>query len=127
MHDSMTAAKWAGNMPPSGIASYSSIASLYANNLDATFYTNHSFCYFVLGNQAARINGSMVARNENIVYGTPTIEMNYDARLLGGSTGAAGTMLPSTVAPLEVIQWRRLDEDPLYNMEAPGGAGVVTP
>ena len=119
MQDSMTVAKWEGNMPAAGIASYSSIGSLYANNLDATFYTNHSFCYFVVGGSPARINGSMVARNENIVYGTPRIEMNYDVRLLGGSTGAAGTMLPTTTAPLEVIQWRRLDEDPLRNMEDP--------
>ncbi|MDF1837640.1 MAG: hypothetical protein P1V35_07225 [Planctomycetota bacterium] len=129
MQDSMTASKWEGNMPAAGIGSYSSIASLYANNLDATFYTNHSFCYFVLGGQPARINGSMVARNENIVYGTPSIEMNYDSRLLGGSSGAAGTMLPTTVAPLEVIQWRRLDEDPLFHMEeiAQSGTGEVTP
>ncbi len=120
MQDRMNTGQFAGNMPTGGIHDYSDIASLNANNLDATFYTNHSFCYFVTGGQPANINGSMVARNENIVYGTPSISMNYDARLLGGSTGAAGVMLPTTIAPLEVIQWRRLDEDPLRNMDAPG-------
>ncbi len=127
MKDAMTPSKWGGNMPSSGISRYSNIGSLYANNLDATFYTNHSFCYFVVGSQPARINGSMVARNENIVYGTPSIEMNYDVRLLGGSSGAAGTMLPTTMAPLEVIQWRRLDEDPLFHMEELGQQDEVTP
>ncbi|MFT5199816.1 MAG: hypothetical protein ACI87O_002490, partial [Planctomycetota bacterium] len=49
MQDAMTASNWEGNMPAGGISSYSTIGSLYANNLDATFYTNHSFCYFVVG------------------------------------------------------------------------------
>ncbi|MCP5024303.1 MAG: hypothetical protein GY930_21355 [bacterium] len=129
MQDHMNTGHFAGNMPNKGIKKYKDIASMTADNLDATFYTNHSFCYVVMGKKTARINGAMIARNENIVYGTPTLEINHDSRLLGGSTGAAGTMLPSTLAPLEIIQWRRLDEDPLQNMDAPlvPGAGGVQP
>ncbi len=129
MQKPMNTGHFAGNMPAGGIRDYSDIGSLQATNLDAAFYTNHSFCYLVLGGESARINGAMVARNENIVYGTPSMEVNYDSRLLGGSTGAAGTMLPSALAPLEIIQWRRLDEDPLHNMDAPlePGEGEVQP
>lgn len=105
-------ANWGGNMPPGGINAYRDIASLYANHLDAVFYTNHSFCYLVLGSQPARINGALVSRNENIIYGTPSIEMNHDARLLGGSTGMAGDLLPRVMQPVEILRWRQLVRDP---------------
>ena len=124
---SMIPSNWAGNMPAAGIARYKDISSMYANNLDATFYTNHSFCYTVLGSQPARINGSMVARNENIVYGTPSMEMNYDCRLLGGANGAAGSLLPKVLAPVETLQWRRLEEDPLRVKTTTTGYTGVTP
>ena len=42
-------ANWGGNMPLPGISDYSDISTLYATNLDAVLYTNHSFCYMVLG------------------------------------------------------------------------------
>jgi len=102
---------WGGNMPMGGI-SYSSIASLYANNLDAVFYTNHSFCYVVMGSDKAKINGALVSRNEDIVYGTPTIEMNYDCRLLGGGAGVLSEYLPQTMKPVQILRWHALDYDP---------------
>jgi len=105
-------AHWGGNMPASGISNYHSISSMYANNLDAVFYTNHSFCYTVLGGQSAKINGALVSRNENIIYGTPTIDINYDCRLLGGSSGLAGHLLPITMQPVQVLRWVELDHDP---------------
>ncbi len=108
----LTSANWGGNMPASGIASYSSIASMQASRLDATFYTNHSFCYVVLGRESAQINGSLVSRNENIIYGTPSMDFNYDARLLGGNTGMAAALLPRTVRPPEILRWSHLDHDP---------------
>lgn len=105
-------AHWDGNMPAAGIASYSDISSLYANNLDAVFYTNHSFSWSVRGSQPARINGALISRNENIVYGTPSLEMNYDARMLGGNSGLGGNLLPKTVSRPEFLRWMILDRDP---------------
>ncbi|MEM8711143.1 MAG: hypothetical protein AAGG01_09330, partial [Planctomycetota bacterium] len=110
--EALDPASWDGNMPTAGIASYSDIASLYANHLDATFYTNHAFAWVVFGGNDAVLNGSLVARNESIVYGTPKAIMNYDARLLGGGDGFVGNMLPHTLAPMRVVQWRRHHEDP---------------
>ena len=103
---------WGGNMPVGGIASYSTIATNYAPTMDAVFYTNHSFCYVVLGGTTARINGALVSRNENIAYGTPTIEMNYDCRLLGGNSGIAGDLLPQVVQSPTILRWSRLENDP---------------
>lgn len=105
-------AHWGGNMPVAGITSYDKIASLYANNMDATFYTNHSFCYVVLGSSTARINGAVVSRNEDIIYGTPTIEINHDSRLLGSSASPAAKLLPITIKPPEILRWAQLDRDP---------------
>jgi len=103
---------WGGNMPSGGIASYHDISTLYANHLDATFYTNHSFCYVVLGGTSARINGALVSRNENIIYGTPTIDINYDCRLLGGRSGMAGDLLPHVMQSPVIVRWQALDRDP---------------
>ncbi|MSR60895.1 MAG: hypothetical protein EXS08_00415 [Planctomycetes bacterium] len=112
-------ATWGGNMPLGGIASYSSIASLYANTLDAIFYTNHSFCYLVLGGSPANINGALVSRNENIIYGTPSITINHDSRLLGGASGRASAYLPLALQPVEVLRTVILDSDPNHCAEAP--------
>lgn len=112
-------AHWGGNMPPAGIAAYSNIASLYANNMDATFYTNHSFCYVVLGSDTAKVNGAVVSRNEDIIYGTPSIEINHDSRLLGSSASPAARLLPITIKPPEILRWSQLDHDPNRYVGAP--------
>ena len=108
-----------GNMPGAGIASYSSIASVYANRFDAVFYTNHSFCWLVLGGAAASINGVLISRNENIVYGTPSLDTNYDCRLLGGASSMAADLLPLTLRSAEILRWNSLDEDPNRYVVAP--------
>jgi hypothetical protein len=107
-----------GNLT-SAIPFYSSISSMSANQLDAVFYTNHSFCWTVLGGTAARINGGLVSRNENIVYGTPSLEVSQDARLLGHSSSRFANLLPRTVQPIEVLRWAQLDVDPNRYAVAP--------
>ncbi len=103
---------WSGNIPASGISSYHSIASMRANQLDAVIYTNHGFCWTVLGSSSAVINGALVSRNENIVYGTPSMDVNYDTRLLGGASGMASRFLPLAVQAGQILQWKHLDQDP---------------
>ena len=108
----LDSANWGGNMPPGGIANYSDIATLYANEFDATFYTNHAFAWLVLGSADAKVNGAIISRNESIIYGTPEIEINYDCRLLGGNSGLAADYLPMTMKPVQILHWRTLDHDP---------------
>ncbi len=99
-------------MPPAGYSSYSDFSSVYANNMDAVFYTNHSFCYLVLGSSAAEVNGAIVSRNEAIVYGTPSIAINHDSRLLGGNSGLVNGLLPKTMQSPTILRWQALDTDP---------------
>jgi len=101
------------------IPNYSSISSLMANHLDAVFYTNHAFCWLVIGSQSAKINGGLVSRNESIIYGTPTLDVNQDARLLGHSSSKFANLLPRTVQPIEVLRWVELDRDPNRYAVAP--------
>lgn len=115
----LTTAYWGGNMPASGLSSYSTIASLRASQLDAVFYTNHSFCWFVIGSTDARVNGAVVSRNENIVYGTPSLQFNHDARLLGGASGKASSLLPRELLPPVQLRWSKLDQDPNRYVVAP--------
>jgi len=103
---------WAGNMPPGGYSEYGDIASLYGNHLDATFYTNHTFAYLVLGSTPAEINGALVSRNEAIVYGTPSISINHDSRLLGGNSSMVNNLLPKTMQSPTILRWQSLDTDP---------------
>jgi hypothetical protein len=110
---------WGGNMPVGGIANYHDVASMTANHMDAVFYTNHSFCYTVLGGQPATINGALVSRNEDIIYGTPNVQFNYDCRLLGGSSGMASKFLPTTMQPVQVVRWAPLDHDPNKSLVHP--------
>lgn len=113
----LTPAHW-GNLAAAP-ASYTSISSLCANKLDAVFYTNHAFCWLVLGSEAARINGGLVSRNESIIYGTPFMDVNQDARMLGHSSSKFANLLPRTVEPMEVLRWTPLDNDPNRYVVAP--------
>jgi hypothetical protein len=99
-------------MPSGGISQFRNIASMNAARFDAVFYTNQSFCWTVLGGVAAQINGALICRNENIVYGTPSLSFNHDARLLGGPAGKAADLLPRSLQPLEILRWMPLDNDP---------------
>ena len=99
----LDSANWGGNMPASGIASYHDIASMTANRMDAIFYTNHTFCWVVLGGTDAQINGSVVSRNEDIIYGTPNVRFNYDCRMLGGASSVFGRFLPTVLKKISVI------------------------
>jgi hypothetical protein len=110
--DPLNTSYWGGNMPPAGVSSYKTIASIYATNLDATIYTNHTFAWVTFGASQARVNGAVISRNEDIVYGTPSIAFNYDCRLLGGSSGLAGSLLPKTASAPVIVRWATLKDDP---------------
>ncbi len=103
---------WGGNMPLGGIDDYSDVASIHTHHLDGVFYTNHSFCWFVRNIRDAVINGALVSRNENIVYGTPRMVINFDCRLLGGGAGKVKEFLPRTVKPVRFLRWEVLNRDP---------------
>ena len=61
--------------------------------------------------QAGEIRLSVYG-NENIVYGTPSVAMNYDSRMLGGNSSLTADLLPRVAAAVEVVSWRVLTEDP---------------
>jgi hypothetical protein len=110
--DPLDTTAWGGNMPAAGLPSYASIASMYATNLDATIYTNHTFAWVTFGASQAKINGAVISRNEDVVYGTPALVVNYDCRLLGGSSGMAGPLLPKVAGSPIVVRWTTLADDP---------------
>jgi hypothetical protein len=114
----LTPGNWGGNIT-GAVPVYSTISSLTAAQLDAVFYTNHSFCWLVTGGTPAKINGGLISRNENIIYGTPTISINQDCRMLGGSSSKFARLLPSDIQPVEVLRWQELDFDPNMYTVAP--------
>ncbi len=103
---------WGGNMPFLGLKSYSDVATVQAHHLDGVFYTNHSFCWYVHNSKDAVINGALVSRNEDIIYGTPHLVFNFDCRLLGGGAGPVKKFLPRTVRPVRFLRWELLSRDP---------------
>jgi hypothetical protein len=97
-------ADWAGNI--SGTPNFSDVSSIYISKIDANFYTNHTFAALMLAwGDEIDINGSIVSRNESIIYGADGINMNHDARMLAGGAGAYGLYLPQSWKPIEILQW----------------------
>ncbi|MEM7263772.1 MAG: hypothetical protein AAF488_17420 [Planctomycetota bacterium] len=106
---SLNPGNWAGLTTTH--SSYSDISSIYFEKIDASFYTNHFFAALMLAHDGSQwvdleMNGSIVSRNESIIYGATWIYMNHDERLTGGN-GAYnfGLYLPRTWNPIEVNQW----------------------
>lgn len=97
--------QWEGNLP-SGTSTFSDVASIYISQIDSNFYTNHTFAALML-NWGGDIvmNGSIVSRNESIIYGANSIQMNHDARLLGRDADSFGLYLPLTWSSIETVQW----------------------
>ncbi len=101
---------WGGNMPAGGV-DYDKIAKISANHLDGVFYTNHSFCWYVSASEDAVIDGALICRNEDIIYGTPHLVFNFDCRLLAGGLGGIRDLLPRTLKPLRFLRWEVLSRD----------------
>lgn len=107
---SLDTTNWGGTI--TGPVTYSSIASTAMTRLDGACYTNHAFAWLTLPASDINLNGAIVSRNESIVYGGPSLNFNYDCRLLGGSTSLIGEMLPRTLSDMQVQAWMMLDFDP---------------
>jgi hypothetical protein len=110
---------WAGNLPAGGSASYHEIASMSATRLDALVFSSHAFCWVVLGGQEAQLNGALVCRNEDILHGTPALEIDYDCRLLGGPTSRVARLLPLGLQAPEVQRCTTLERDPNRGLALP--------
>ena len=97
--------KWAGNLSQS-YASYSDVSTIYISHLDAAFYTNHTLAALMInwGDDIA-VNGSIVSRNDAIIYGADQILMNHDERLTGGGTSATGFGSAVNWKPIRDVQW----------------------
>ncbi len=109
--DALTSgADWGGNMPP-GTSQFSDIATNNIRRIDASFYTNHTFAALMLNfGGDIEMNGSIVSRNESIIYGANRLYMNHDARLLGSDSGGTfGLQLPLDWAPIEKVNWVIVD------------------
>ena len=106
--DPLSAANWDGNLP-TGVSTYGDLSSMTMTRVDGALYTNHTAALVTLDSgQSFDFFGSLVSRNESIVYGTAALNMNHDRRLQGG--GGYGDMLPETVNALRILSWRSLEE-----------------
>ena len=103
---SLDPANWAGL--DTTYANFSDISTIYISQIDGSFYTNHVFAALMFNfGGLIEMNGSIVSRNESIVYGANGIHMNHDERLTGGGGASTfGLFLPVSWAPIEVLQWQ---------------------
>ena len=89
------------------------------SQIDAVLYNNHGLFGFV---GSCTFNGSIVCRNEGIIYGCNTtggriggnLIMNWDIRLYSGSSETVSNdkvgLAKSSDNPPEVLDWRELPE-----------------
>jgi hypothetical protein len=101
----LDSSSWAGNLSES-FDSFSDVSTLYISHIDAAFYTNHTLAAVMInwGGDIA-MNGSIVSRNESIIYGANSIQMNHDERLTGRGSAAAGFDSAVGWDPIEHLQW----------------------
>ncbi len=102
--------EWAGNMP-TGVSSFSDVATIYIDKIESSFYTNHAIAALMFNfGGTVTINGSIVSRNESLVYGANHCYMNHDPRLLGSDVARTyGVQMPLDWQPLEVTAWTFVD------------------
>jgi len=97
---------WAGNVLGGTTATFSSISTLNISQIDAAFYTNHTLAALMINSGGnIKMNGSIVSRNESIIYGANQIIMNHDERLSGRGGDFFGFYVPKAWDPLEIRQW----------------------
>ncbi len=109
LKDALTSGKYAGNLP-GGTTTFGQISSINITSIQAVMYTNHAAAMTTLASGFdCNIFGTLVSRNESIIYGTKSLNFYFDRRLCGGSQ--FGTMLPRTLAPLRIMMWRTLNAD----------------
>jgi hypothetical protein len=86
------------------LSSYSAVSTIYLNRLDAALYTNHTLGALMINwGGLIDINGSIVSRNESIIYGANGINMNHDERLTGRGSFESGFETPITWDPVRVL------------------------
>lgn len=102
----LTAGNWAGNVP-SGSPTFGSISTYNIRTIDAALYTNHTLAAVMIpgGSATINMNGSIVSRNESIIYGAQKIAMNHDERLSGDGGEQFGFFSPVDWKPLQVGNW----------------------
>ena len=84
---------------------YSAFSLTNITHIDAALYTNHTMAMYTKNwGQDLVLNGCIVSRNEAIVYGTRTLTMNHDLRLLGGGENF-DFYLPKVWDTARIIMW----------------------
>ena len=112
---------WAGNLQED-LESYSDVSSSEISRLDAAFYTNHTFAAVVSNpGEVIRINGSVVSRNESIIFAAAGLEMNHDERLTGRGSPESGFDSPLGWDPVRFVHWefdRRLPAEVISSAQS---------
>jgi hypothetical protein len=108
--------EWAGNLP-AGTTSYSEISSIVMTKVQATLYTNHTAALLTLAwDQPFELFGSLVSRNESLIYGTSEMNLVHDRRLAGGG-GLFGNLLPQAPIPMQILAWQRYAGDLVASLQ----------
>ncbi len=99
----LSSGQWGGNLP-SGVTNFNQVATRNIKNFDAALYTNHALAGLILAwGDTIRFNGSIVSRNEAIIYGADKLEINHDARLIGGGDNF-GYFLPRSFRQIRFMK-----------------------
>jgi hypothetical protein len=105
----LNATNWAGNVP-AGSPTFASISSNSINRIDGALYTNHALAGLITSSAGSiNLNGSIVSRNEAIIYSVPSgssINMNHDERLSGHGGDIFGFYNPIAWEPLQLSSWQ---------------------
>ncbi len=111
----LSSSNWAGNVP-AGSPLFSAVSGTTFTEIDAVIYTNHALPALMIAPSGGDIsfNGSIVSRNESIIYGARYLYMNHDERLSGSGGEIFGMQPPNVWKPMTLTGWE-------YDRKLPAG------
>ena len=99
---SLNPQNWAGLN--TSYSNFKDIATVEISRIDGALYTNHTLgALLVHSGGTVQFNGSIVSRNEAIVYSANGVQMNHDERLTGRGSAESGFETPVTWDPVRVV------------------------
>ncbi len=113
-HDALGSSHWAGNLP-SGISTYSDLASMVMTHVDGMLFTNHASALVTLATGDFDFFGGIVSQNDSMMYASDSVTITYDQRMSGG--GLFESMLPQALDQLTILAWRNLEGGDVDNMD----------
>jgi len=118
---------WVSNNLGNNTVQYNTISTVEISQVDAVFYTNHTLAGLLTNwGGDIQLNGSIISRNESIIYGANRLIMNHDERLTGRNGEFFGLKVPESWDSLKPLLWEFNKALPMRQVDPETVRGYLT-